>query len=80
MEAYGLMKEAGYNFIGNVEAREVPLGGCDVAVCDGFYREYHPEDHRGPGQALYERDRGIFMKSLPNKLAAAVVKKDLGAF
>ena len=36
MEAYGLMKEAGYNFIGNVEAREVPLGGCDVAVCDGF--------------------------------------------
>ena len=36
VEAYGLMKEAGYNFIGNVEAREVPLGGCDVAVCDGF--------------------------------------------
>ena len=24
------------NFIGNVEAREVPKGVCDVIVCDGF--------------------------------------------
>ena len=26
----------GIHFIGNVEARDLPLGGCDVAVCDGF--------------------------------------------
>ena len=24
------------NFVGNVEAREVPRGACDVIVCDGF--------------------------------------------
>ncbi|MEG2174409.1 MAG: phosphate--acyl-ACP acyltransferase, partial [Oscillospiraceae bacterium] len=24
------------HFIGNIEARELPNGGCDVAVCDGF--------------------------------------------
>ena len=39
-EAYGLLKDAGekglLNFIGNVEAREVLLGGVDVVVCDGF--------------------------------------------
>ena len=39
-DAYALLKEAGekgiINFIGNVEARDVPLGAVDVVVCDGF--------------------------------------------
>jgi len=35
-EAYAMLKEAPINFIGNVEAREIPLGGCDVIVADGF--------------------------------------------
>ena len=35
-ETYPLLKEVDINFIGNVEAREVPRGACDVIVCDGF--------------------------------------------
>ncbi len=39
-DAYGLLTEAGnrglINFVGNVEARDVPLGAVDVVVCDGF--------------------------------------------
>ena len=39
-EAYGLLAEAHekgiLNFVGNVEARDVPLGAVDVVVCDGF--------------------------------------------
>ncbi|MBP0962980.1 MAG: phosphate acyltransferase PlsX [Oscillospiraceae bacterium] len=35
-EAYEMLKTAPVNFIGNVEAREIPLGGCDVIVADGF--------------------------------------------
>ena len=39
-KAYGLLKQAGeqglINFIGNVEGRDVLLGGVDVVVCDGF--------------------------------------------
>ena len=80
VEAYGLMKEAGYNFIGNVEAREVPLGGCDVAVCDGFTGNIILKTTEGMAKLFMSEIKGIFMKSLPNKLAAAVVKKDLGAF
>ena len=34
--AHKLLKEADINFIGNVEARDVPKGACDVIVCDGF--------------------------------------------
>ena len=39
-EAYALLKDASdrgvINFIGNVEGRDVLLGGVDVVVCDGF--------------------------------------------
>ena len=34
--AYELLEQSDMNFIGNVEAREVPKGVCDVIVCDGF--------------------------------------------
>ena len=39
-EAYALLTDAHnrniLNFVGNVEARDVPLGAVDVIVCDGF--------------------------------------------
>jgi glycerol-3-phosphate acyltransferase PlsX len=39
-EAHALLTAAGeqglINFVGNVEARDVPLGAVDVVVCDGF--------------------------------------------
>lgn len=33
---YPLMEKAPYNFIGNVEARDIPTGKADVLVADGF--------------------------------------------
>ena len=39
-EAYALLQDAAergiLNFVGNVEARDVPLGAVNVVVCDGF--------------------------------------------
>ncbi|MBQ8797376.1 MAG: phosphate acyltransferase PlsX [Oscillospiraceae bacterium] len=39
-QAYSLLQDAAekglVNFVGNVEARDVPLGAVDVIVCDGF--------------------------------------------
>ena len=35
-KAYELLSESGLNFIGNVEARDIPEGACDVIVADGF--------------------------------------------
>ena len=39
-EAYALLQDAAdrglIHFVGNVEARDVPLGAVDVVVCDGF--------------------------------------------
>ncbi|MBL7575162.1 phosphate:acyl-[acyl carrier protein] acyltransferase [Peptoniphilus asaccharolyticus DSM 20463] len=33
---YPMLKESGLNFVGNVEARDISLGVCDLVVCDGF--------------------------------------------
>jgi glycerol-3-phosphate acyltransferase PlsX len=35
-EAFRLLAESSMNFVGNVEAREIHRGVCDVLVCDGF--------------------------------------------
>ena len=35
-EAFKLLKDGALNFVGNVEGRDVYLGGADVIVCDGF--------------------------------------------
>ena len=35
-EAFNLLKEMDINFVGNIEARDVSLGDCDLVVCDGF--------------------------------------------
>lgn len=35
-KAYELLSESGLNFTGNIEARDIPSGACDVIVADGF--------------------------------------------
>ncbi|HET9947968.1 MAG TPA: phosphate acyltransferase PlsX [Longimicrobiales bacterium] len=36
-EAHALLqRESGLHFVGNIEGRDIILGTCDVAVCDGF--------------------------------------------
>jgi len=37
--AHKLLKEANLNFVGNVEAREIPSGDVNVLICDGIYRK-----------------------------------------
>lgn len=35
-EAFKLLKDAGINFIGNIEGKDIFMGDADVVVCDGF--------------------------------------------
>ncbi|MCX6154742.1 MAG: phosphate acyltransferase PlsX [Candidatus Kapabacteria bacterium] len=35
-EAHQLMKKADFNFIGNIEGRDILQGNVDVVICDGF--------------------------------------------
>ena len=79
VEAYGLMKEAGYNFIGNVEAREVPLGGCDVAVCDGFTGNVILKLTEGVAKMLLGMLKEMFLANLGGKIAYLLLKSGVGS-
>lgn len=35
-QAHGLLAESGFNYIGFVEGRDIPLGHCDIVVTNGF--------------------------------------------
>lgn len=73
IDAGKLLREAPVNFIGNVEARELPLGGCDVAVTDGFTGNIILKLTEGMGKMMSVEMKRIFLRNAMSKLAAAVV-------
>ena len=77
IEAYKLLSEAPINFIGNVESREMPKGVCDAVIADGFSGNIALKLIEGTAITLFKMIKGILYKSLPNKLAALVLKRDL---
>ena len=83
-DAYALLtqaKEQGLvNFIGNVEARDVPLGAVDVVVCDGFAGNVLLKSIEGTAMFMGSLVSKMFKKSIISKLAAALVMKDIKAF
>ena len=82
-EAHKLLKKAGeegrINFIGNVEARQVMDGVCDVLVSDGFTGNILLKSLEGMGLFFMGELKGMFKKSFLSKLAALILKKDLYA-
>lgn len=76
-EAYQLLKESELNFIGNVEARDIPEKQADVLVCDGFTGNVILKLTEGVAKSFMGEIKGIFMSNLLSKLSALVMKKNL---
>lgn len=77
-ETYALLKESGLNFIGNVEARDVPGGVADVVVADGFSGNVLLKGIEGTVGLMMGFIKGIFYSNLITKIAALMVKPKLG--
>ena len=71
-EAYALLQEAAgqglLNFIGNVEARDVPLGAVDVVVCDGFSGNVLLKSIEGTAMFMGSMVKKMFKRNLASKL------------
>ena len=62
--------DAGYiHFIGNIEARDVPLGGADVVVADGFAGNVLLKGIEGTALFMSSMVKDMFKKNLLTKLA-----------
>ena len=76
-EAYELLSHAPIRFLGNIEAREIPQGGADVCVCDGFTGNVILKLTEGLAQFLMGKIKGVFLRSTLTKLAALLLKEGL---
>ena len=79
-EAYALLKDAAekglLNFVGNVEARDVPLGAVDVVVCDGFAGNVLLKSIEGTAMFMGSLMKNkIFKRSFASKIGYLFCKK-----
>lgn len=78
-ETNALLKETQKNYIGNIEAREVVMGGADVVVTDGFTGNVLLKTVEGAGLFFAGMIKGMFKKNLVTKLSALAVKDGIRA-
>ncbi len=77
-ETYPLLQNCPeINFIGNVEARDIPYGAADVLVCEAFVGNVVLKMLEGVSGALVERIKGGMMSTVRSKIGALLVKPAL---
>lgn len=79
LDAYKLLTQADeqglIHFIGNVEARQVPLGGVDVVVCDGFSGNILLKSIEGTALFMGKQMKKIFYKNFFTKIGGLLCKQ-----
>lgn len=82
IETYKILKDnERINFIGNIEARDVPKGVADIILTDGFIGNIVLKLTEGVAESLvYQVKDNISEGSLSGKIGASLMKKDLKKF
>lgn len=79
-ETFPLLKACkSINFIGSIEARDIPAGYADVVVCEAFVGNVILKLYEGVGATLLETIKGGLMSSFRSKMGALLVKPALKA-
>ena len=77
-ETFPLLKEMNdINFIGSVEAREIPHGQADVIVCEAFVGNVILKLYEGLGAVLINKIKGGMKESFRSKIGGLLVKPAL---
>lgn len=77
-QTYALLEQTPLNFVGNIEAREVLAGRCDVLVCDGFVGNVLIKAMEGLAHSLFsELKKSVQKGGVGNKLGGLLLKKSL---
>lgn len=79
-EVYQILKNTSdINFVGNVEAREIPEGAADILVCDAFVGNVILKLYEGTAATLIKKIKGGLMTNLRSKIGALLIKPALKA-
>ena len=77
-ETFPLLKECSdINFIGSVEARDIPYGVADVIVCEAFAGNIILKLYEGVAGGLMKKVKEGMMSSLRSKIGALLIKPAL---
>lgn len=77
-ETFPLLKNCPeINFIGNIEARDIPTGYADVIVCEAFAGNIILKLYEGVGAMLLAKVKSGLMSSLRSKIGALLIKPAL---
>lgn len=79
-QAFALLKASKLHFTGNLEARNIPYGDCDVVIADGFTGNVILKLTEGLGLTLSSNIKAVFKRNLISKLAALMVLPGLKDF
>lgn len=75
--AYQVLSQSNLNFIGNIEARDLPRGVVDVLVCDGFVGNIVLKLAEGLSSTLFQLLREELTGSFRRKIGAQLIKPGL---
>jgi len=75
--AYELLAKSNLHFIGNVEARDLPNGACDVIVTDGFTGNAILKTTEGMGLMVLRELKRRFTANPVSKMGAMMLKGQL---
>ncbi len=74
-ETYPLLKNCkDINFIGSIEARDIPFGLADVIICEGFTGNVILKMYEGVSKALLKKIKEVFYSDLKSKIGGVLVK------
>ena len=77
-ETFPLLKNCpDINFIGSIEARDIPAGFADVIVCEAFTGNVILKMYEGVAKSMMHVIKGSLMSSLKTKIGALLIKDDL---
>lgn len=77
-ETFPLLKNCpDINFVGSIEARDIPAGMADVVVCEAFVGNVILKMYEGVGLSLIKKVKEGMMTSLRSKIGALLVKPAL---
>lgn len=77
-ETFPLLKNCPeINFIGSIEARDIPAGKADVIVCEAFVGNVILKLYEGVGNTLIKKIKQGMVSSLRSKIGALLVKPAL---
>lgn len=77
-ESFPMLKACSdINFIGSIEARDIPAGAADVVVCEAFVGNVVLKLYEGVGSTLIKKVKGGMMVNLRSKIGALLVKPAL---